>query len=134
MTGHPLPIAVIGAGFSGTIAALHLLDRLPSRNLLLCERSSAFARGAAYATTSPEHLLNVRAANMSAYPDRPTHFVDWLQRINAQSPRGELERHIHDTAVGAFVSRDLYGRYLTTLVREPVAEERGALRLRLVPD
>ena len=47
MTGPPLPIAVIGAGFSGAIAALHLLDRLPSRTLLLCERSPIFARGAA---------------------------------------------------------------------------------------
>src|SRR3954451_24486492 len=106
MTGHPLPIAVIGAGFSGTIAALHLLDRLPSRNLLLCERSSAFARGAAYATSSPVHLLNVRAANMSAYPDRPMHFVDWLQRTSGQLPDTDRERQIHDTPSGTFVSRD----------------------------
>ena len=35
---------------SGTLAALHLLERLPSRTLLLCERSPTFGRGAAYAT------------------------------------------------------------------------------------
>jgi uncharacterized NAD(P)/FAD-binding protein YdhS len=63
MTGPHLPIAIVGAGFGGTIAALHLLDRLPSRTLLSCERSPAFGRGAAYATSSPVHLLNVRAAN-----------------------------------------------------------------------
>src|SRR3954462_6363454 len=100
MTSRHLPIAIIGAGFSGTITALHLRDRLPSRSLLLCERSPAFARGAAFSTASPVHLLNVRAANMSAYPDRPTHFVDWLQRISAQSPDGDLPRQSHDTAVG----------------------------------
>ena len=64
MSGPHLPIAIIGAGLSGTIAALHLLERIPSRTLLWCERSPAFARGAAYATSSPVPLLNVRAANM----------------------------------------------------------------------
>jgi uncharacterized NAD(P)/FAD-binding protein YdhS len=90
MTGPHLPVAIVGAGFSGTIAALHLLDRLPSRTLLSCERSPAFGRGAAYATSSPVHLLNVRAANMSAYPDQPMHFVDWLQRTAGQMPDKDL--------------------------------------------
>src|SRR3712207_8143960 len=71
MTDPHLAIVIVGAGFSGTIAALHLLDRLPSRALLLCERSPAFGRAAAYAASSPVHLLNVRAAKMSAYPDQP---------------------------------------------------------------
>src|SRR4051794_13349007 len=97
MTGPHLPIAIVGAGCSGTIAALHLLDRLPFRSLLLCERSPAFARGAAYASSSPVHLLNVRAANMSAYPDQPMHFVDWLQRTSGQVPDADLEKQIHDT-------------------------------------
>lgn len=134
MTGHPLPIAIVGAGFSGTITALHLLDRLPARALLLCERGQAFARGAAFSTSDPVHLLNVRAANMSAYPDKPTHFVDWLRRRTARLDEGEAARHVQDTAVGAFVSRDLYGEYLTSLLRDTLAEEKGALRLRLVPD
>jgi uncharacterized NAD(P)/FAD-binding protein YdhS len=95
MTGPHLPIAIVGAGCSGTIAALHLLDRLPFRSLLLCERSPAFARGAAYASSSPVHLLNVRAANMSAYPDQPMHFVDWLQRTSGQVPDADLEKQIH---------------------------------------
>jgi uncharacterized NAD(P)/FAD-binding protein YdhS len=134
MTGPHLPIAIVGAGFSGTIAALHLLDRLPSRTLLLCERSPAFGRGAAYATSSPVHLLNVRAANMSAYPDQPMHFLDWLHRISAQLPDKDLEKQIHETPSGTFVSRDLYGRYLTSLLRDTLSEDRGALRLRIIPD
>ena len=134
MTGHHLPIAIIGAGFSGTIAALHLLDRLPSRTLLLCERSPTFARGAAYATREPLHLLNVRAANMSAYPDRPRHFTEWLERTRIELPSEDWAQQVHDTGVGTFVSRDLYGRYLTSLVQGVLAEDRGALRLHLMPD
>ena len=134
MTVPHLPIAIVGAGCSGTLAALHLLERLPSRTLLLCERSPTFGRGAAYAPSSPVHLLNVRAANMSAYPDRPMHFVDWLQRTSGQLPDTDRERQIHDTPSGTFVSRDLYGRYLTSLLRDTLGENRGALRLRIIPD
>ncbi len=68
------PLAVIGAGFSGTIAVLHLLRQLPiDQPVLLCERAPEFARGVAYATGDNDHLLNVRATNMSALaaPNRP---------------------------------------------------------------
>lgn len=61
MTDDRTPIAVIGAGFSGTITARHLLDRIGGRRILLCERGKTFARGTAYSTDDPVHLLNVRA-------------------------------------------------------------------------
>ena len=32
------------------------------------------------------------------------------------------------------MSRDLYGRYLTSLLRDTLGENRGALRLRIIPD
>src|SRR3954466_2982358 len=122
------------SGRNGAALPKTELDRLPSRTLLLCERLPAFARGAAYSTHDPVHLLNVRAANMSAYPDRPAHFLEWLQRLIAQSPDAELAHRIQVAAVGTFVPRELYGRYLTALVRDALAQDRGALRLRLVPD
>ena len=130
-------IAVIGAGFSGTMTALHLLRRLPGRRVLLCERADAFAQGAAYATRDPVHLLNVRAANMSAFPERPGHLVDWL---SDEAERGGLEtgqegeRHSHETPAGRFVSRALYGRYLSSLLRAELAGPEGATRLRIVPE
>lgn len=122
------PIAVIGAGFSGTMAALQLLTHLPlDRPVLLCEGAERFGRGRAYATGNPDHLLNVRAANMSAYPDRPGHFEAWLAGLAPDEPG------IRATPAGTFAARGLYGRYLADLLTEAVTE-RGAPRLHLVND
>jgi uncharacterized NAD(P)/FAD-binding protein YdhS len=124
------PIAVIGAGFSGTIAALHLLRRLPSdQPVLLCERAPEFARGVAYATGDSDHLLNVRATNMSALADEPQHFSDWLKR----RPNGGGEG-LHETAAGLFASRGLYGQYLRSILDFAMRETVGDAQLRLMPD
>ena len=81
MPGPAGRIAIIGAGFSGSLLAVHLLRRAgPDDRILLIERNAAFGRGAAYATGNDSHLLNVRAGNMSAFSDRPDHFLDWLHR------------------------------------------------------
>ncbi|ACA20887.1 pyridine nucleotide-disulfide oxidoreductase family [Methylobacterium sp. 4-46] len=107
-----LPVAVIGAGFSGTMAALHLSRLLPpGRQVLLCEQSAVFARGLAYATGCPDHLLNVRAANMSAFPDAPEDFSRWLERCGLDDLAC-----IRATPAGVFAARGLYGRYLTELL------------------
>ena len=56
-------IAIIGAGFSGSLLAVQLLRRFsPQARVYLVEKSAQFGRGLAYATGNPNHLLNVRAA------------------------------------------------------------------------
>jgi uncharacterized NAD(P)/FAD-binding protein YdhS len=94
-------VAIIGGGFSGSLLALHLLQSDRNLHIHLIEKGPWFARGAAYSTSQPLHLLNVRAANMSAYPDRPSHFQDWLADRNggASDPF-------------AFAPRWVYGDYL----------------------
>jgi len=114
-------VAVIGAGFSGVLTALRLLVAPEGPTVMLIERGPRFGRGAAYATGSPHHLLNVRATNMSAFVEQPSHFLDWL---------GE-EGHAEDGQV--FVTRDRYGRYLQSLLREAASGD-GARRLALVHD
>ena len=102
-----LPIAVIGGGFSGAVTALHLTRLLRGGPpVLLFERTGRVGPGLAYATASPSHLLNVRAANMSAFPDDPAHFERWL----AADPGEPGDRH--ETEAGLFASRQLYARYL----------------------
>ena len=126
-TPDPFPVAVIGAGFSGTLAALQILARAPDRPVLLFERGGTFGRGLAYGTGDPAHLLNVRAANMSAFPDRPGDFVEWLVRIAADLPPGE-RAGICRTPAGTFAARGLYGRYLASLLA------RAGPGLSLVPE
>lgn len=118
-------IAVVGAGFSGTIAAIQLRRRLPAaRDIYLIERSGQFARGIAYANSRVAHLLNVRAANMSAFADDPGHFERWLE-IHAGRWPDELIR----TAAGSFATRRLYGRYLEATLHSEIAASGGTVRL-----
>jgi uncharacterized NAD(P)/FAD-binding protein YdhS len=70
-------VAIVGAGYSGTIAAVETARAAPGAGIVLIEKSGDFAKGAAYSTTSPGHLLNVRARNMSALAGEPMHFADW---------------------------------------------------------
>lgn len=84
------------------------LSRLckPDQRIALIEASSQPARGLAYSTDNPAHLLNVRADRMSAFPDAPTDFTDWLGEQSGASLCAV------ETPAGTFVSRSAYGRYL----------------------
>jgi uncharacterized NAD(P)/FAD-binding protein YdhS len=104
---RPATVAIVGCGFSGTMVAVHLARQGPdSPRVLMFERDERLARGAAYGTSSPEHLLNVPARLMSAFADEPDHFLSWLRdRDPAVQP-------------GAFVPRQVYGDYLDDLLRD----------------
>lgn len=73
-------IVILGGGYSGTVSAVNLvrLAPTPPRMTLVNEHRPEF-RGVAYGTRRLEHLLNVAARGMSAFPDQPDHFVDWLR-------------------------------------------------------
>jgi len=107
-------VAIVGAGFSGTLLAINLL-RHDGPAATLIERSDAAGLGVAYGTRQSDHLLNVRAANMSAFPDRPDHFTAWLAARGAGAGATD------------FVPRALYGVYL----RETLAAAQAAAPERL---
>jgi uncharacterized NAD(P)/FAD-binding protein YdhS len=118
-------IAVVGAGFSGTMAAIHLRRALPADHVVyLFDRTGRFARGPAYAQTDAPHLLNVRSVNMSALPDDPSHFEQWLA---AQTETWSAEVQV--TEAGTFATRRLYGRYLRALLYQEMTLSGGRVRL-----
>ncbi len=135
MTSEPTTgttvIAVLGAGFSGTLLACHLLRRAtqPLR-ILLIERSGTFGLGLAYGTTDPGHLLNVSAGAMSAWPDDPTHLLRWLER-----ERTALQPLLPDGAEAhTFIPRCVYGRYLQAVLQEAEANVPPWVELRRISD
>ena len=110
-------VAIVGAGFSGTLQAINLLRHGGPRATLI-ERAPRPGLGLAYGAAHPSHVLNVRASNMSAFPDEPDHFVRWLKA------RGVAD------AASAFVPRLTYGTYLRELLDE--AQARAGERLQIV--
>ena len=119
-TTAPPTVVIVGGGFSGLLTAIHLLHAASHVGVSLVERAPRLGRGRAYSTSDPGHLLNVRAANMSAFPDRPQHFVDWLGKGADAGDR--------------FVSRAQYGDYLQALLRGTLQSPTARGRLRLEQD
>lgn len=109
-------IAIVGAGFTGTLLAVQLLRQGQGRvGVDLIERSGRFGPGLAYTTGNPNHLLNVRAVNMSAFAEQPTHFLDWLRH----TPLSPVESR--DEAAPIFVERRVFGRYVGHCLAEAQA-------------
>ena len=95
-------IAIVGGGAAGVLTAVHLARCCSGTppQVILYDGSARVARGAAYSTDNPRHLLNVPAGRMSALADEPDDFVRWLERIDpAVTPE-------------AYRSRAEYGSYL----------------------
>src|SRR6478736_3382882 len=112
-------VAIVGAGFSGTLVAINLL-RHDGPRVTLIERAPVAGQGLAYGAAHPGHLLNVRASNMSAFPDDPDHFVRWLD-TNGMT-----------RAADQFVERRTYGRYLRDSLTKAI--NRAGSRLTLIKD
>jgi len=108
---QPPPIAIIGGGYSGVMAAVNLARLgLPPSQIVLINGHRPAGRGVAYGTRRMEHLLNVAARNMSAFPDQPDHLVQWLRTRSEYdlTPDNELRER--------FIPRMIYGDYLRSLM------------------
>lgn len=106
----PFAVAIIGGGFAGAALAAQLLRQSPGNtSVVLVERGARIGRGVAYGTACAQHLLNVPAKNMTAYPGDPEHFLRWA-RLN------------HDANVkpGDFLPRQVYGRYIAFVLQREV--------------
>lgn len=114
--------AIIGFGFSGLMVVAHLVRKAEAGTEIYVIDPLLNVRGMAYATRYDQHLLNVRAHNMSAFADESGHFVAWLA---ASHP---------DYTPQDFVPRRIYGDYLESIWQraQTDAAERK-VHLKLVP-
>jgi uncharacterized NAD(P)/FAD-binding protein YdhS len=125
-------VAIVGGGFSGTLLALHLRRRCPpGTQIHLIERAARFGPGLAYATGNPSHLLNALAGRMSAFPDRPSHFVDWLRARHAAGDDLLLPDGPPPTEM-SFVPRRTYGAYIRDILNAELQEAGPETGLSLV--
>jgi len=106
-------VAVVGAGFCGTLLAI-LLARTGDMRVLLVDRRGRFGPGLAYGDARPQHLLNTPAGRMSAFAEDPDHFTRWAR---ARDPKVDG---------GSFLPRAVYGAYLEDLLASAMAPEPAA--------
>jgi uncharacterized NAD(P)/FAD-binding protein YdhS len=124
-------IAIVGAGFSGSLMAVQLLRRSrPNDRVYLIERNAEFGRGLAYSTGNPRHLLNVRAGNMSAFSEQPDHFLNWLRSLPDEERAAASVTEDRLT----FVSRRTYGTYIQQILGREIWNVESGHRLYLVAD
>jgi uncharacterized NAD(P)/FAD-binding protein YdhS len=122
-TSSRVAVAIIGGGFSGAILAAQLLRHSgPSFSVVVVEKTSSVGRGLAYGTDCRSLLLNVRARNMSAFPDDPHHFLRWAQA-----------NYDPATGPGSFLPRAVYGHYVQAVLNE-AAQAAGKARLEWIRD
>lgn len=128
-SGRPAPrperaptVVVVGGGFSGSMTAAQLLKSGVSLRVMLVERRGAVGEGVAYSTREKEHLLNVPAGRMSAWPEKPDDFLHWAQ---ARDPRVQP---------GDFLPRMWYGEYVRETLTATAAAAAPDGRLQVVFD
>ena len=112
-----LRIALVGGGAAALSmlgALLHRADDIDLQIDWFCGTSGKPPRGVAYGTTSPRHLLNVRASNMGLLPAQPDGFADLARE------------HLPDASGDDFLPRALYGDFLHAQMIELWAQAEAA--------
>jgi uncharacterized NAD(P)/FAD-binding protein YdhS len=100
-----MSVAIIGAGVSGVLTCFHLQRLKPGIKIYLIEsNASQVGKGLAYSTNDETHLLNVPAGKMSAFPEDPAHFLNWLVKNN------------YFFSEDSFVPRKIYGNYMMSIL------------------
>ncbi|MGK6315957.1 FAD/NAD(P)-binding protein [Neorhizobium sp. DT-125] len=110
-------VAIVGSGFSAIALTINLLRFLPSSaSVAVIGDDPGFGRGTAYRTEFYLHRLNVPAARMSVFPDRPDDFVEWLRRqgraVFAEdfASRGDYGLYLRDTLASLLRPRERRAR------------------------
>jgi uncharacterized NAD(P)/FAD-binding protein YdhS len=100
-------IAIVGGGCSGLLVAVNLFRNGFQGRVTVIEPRSRLGAGLAYSTSFIHHLLNVPAGKMSALPQQPAHFLEWL-RAN----------YWPDAKPDSLAPRRLYGQYLQEVLKQ----------------
>jgi len=107
-------VALIGGGYSGSIAAAHLVRKATQSNtplhLVIIDRQASLSEGVAYRTADTRHLLNVPISRMSAWPDQPNDLLVWASHREAT------------LGPYSFLPRRTYGEYLRSTLLDTLQQ------------
>src|SRR6187399_1835637 len=122
-------IAIIGGGFCGNMLAVHLLSNAKSPlHIVLINAGYPLSKGVAYSSYSHKHLLNVPAKSMSAFPDKPNHFMDWIKK---HENYGVIDQTALPTM---FLPRNIYGHYLKDIFDTAIRKKPDYVSISFVHD
>lgn len=115
----PRVVAIVGAGFSGTCLAIHLLHQpgAAGTRIVLIDPREQPGAGLAYATRDYPYPLNVAAAQMSVDPARPQDFLDYLHAQGIHSGPAD------------YLPRQVYGDYLRARFEDAAQAADGGSRV-----
>jgi len=103
-------IGIIGAGFTGIMTAVQLIRKSDEAfEIIVINEKDTFSKGIAFNPYSDKHLLNVITEKMSAFPDVPGHFLDWVME------RKDFNKYDRALIANSFLKRNLYGEYLSEI-------------------
>ncbi len=90
------------------MTAVQLIEKaVEPIEIIIIDASAFLSKGIAYSSYSDVHLLNVIAAKMSAFPDKPAHFLDWVMGLS------DFKNSDKTLISNSFLPRNLYGKYLS---------------------
>ena len=121
-------IVIAGGGFCGMMALVQLIrkTKFPSE-IILINKGYSVACGIAFQSYTNSHLLNVEGRNMSAFPDDPDHFVNWIKLNYA-------DRYAESEIPTTYFPRNLYGYYLQQVLNQAMQNAPDHLKVRIVQD
>lgn len=130
MTNADIPVVtIIGGGFCGMMTEVHLCKRsqLPLK-IIIINDDYPFGKGVAYSAHTSKYLLNVRAINMSAFPDEKEHFLNWVCRQDEYKAIGKT------IMTNVYIPRKKYGEYLTSVWSETMQQKNESAEVELISD
>ncbi|HRH47482.1 MAG TPA: FAD/NAD(P)-binding protein [Panacibacter sp.] len=122
-------VTIIGGGFCGMMTAVHLCKRsqLPLK-IIIINDDYPFGKGVAYSAHTSKYLLNVRAINMSAFPDDKEHFLNWICKQDDYKAIGKT------IMTNVYMPRKKYGEYLTSVWSEMLQNKNETVDVELISD
>ncbi len=122
-------IAIVGGGFCGTITLVQLIKQASFPiEIVLINKENELAKGIAFSTYNPNHVLNVPASKMSAFPDDPDNFINWIKS------KSEYSGYVNEELNDRFLPRVIYGKYLEEIFDNAINSLPENVTVRIIND